>query len=703
VAWVAAHLPIWSNYRRTSTSGPDRLEGLPCEIDPQGQLCLVPLLVRDLGRDGVHGLLDALLRRLGGDDSERALPLRLPPPNPQLAEIVAETLGGQDGAAPQVPRSPDKRRLWLLMAALALLPDVFRKQASFSINETRAPIEPGPDAPCAITVLRKPALQQPLPVRRPWIEFCIAHGESRNLEGLRRIQSWLSSALARPSVDGLEPAFRFFQALVEPAAGSSPISAGDVAGILREMAPFGCYDAGRLLADVRLFEQRFRPTAHERMGLYKALATVAVHSGNPGHDELVRAVVDCLQPDEVLSLPERVAWFRSLEPEIRPKVWRQAEASRRPPAKPRRDRYGVALREDLAFLLRVIEPQELGLSRGERYELAHRVLSDLRPLLRETRRSGPLQQARAAIQALLELGGNDISRGFGRFVADALAANLAETDVERLGALHVLRCCVREHLETTRPSNGEPLSDARLLAQITLAVSRRQPRSIVLELVYSLEASRGALSFVDALIDCHATEFSQLLLVERERRRLIAGNLEVGHWCDEVPLPRYASWLEGEATARPFSLLRRAPPSPEYEEFHEHLAHEIGAIPLAQALQLGAAYLQANPRQQHLLRAVAERMRASRSALAELILQPSVGDRQPGVLSPCTALAWIIRALLADRSTDELFFSTMSSLLSPLTQTERGALLENLDAAMPRLALARRRWVLQEPEEAWNP
>jgi len=339
VAWIAACLPLWSDFKRMNHSSVEPLDPLPYEVDSSGQFPFTGLIAREMGKVAFDALLAATVTRLAASPDEPASVLNMPAPHPDLAQIFT----GNEG----IPKMPDEDelRLWRLMAMLAVLPDVFRIRASFSVNETSMPNEASMRP--VLLVLRQPG-ELPSAPPSAWRAHCFQLAESHEFDELRRLQAWLSFLLVKPSVEGLELAFQLHQNIHLKQA-----SQGIVAIMAAMERHYEIFNVERVYEEIRLFALGNPMHVASWLKVHKSICVMLDRlpdSALPPH--FIDTFANFLKPDIGLSLDERVSLFRGLSRKIRMAVWEHIKAINASPAK-------AGNQDDWEFILRAVDPGEL--------------------------------------------------------------------------------------------------------------------------------------------------------------------------------------------------------------------------------------------------------------------------------------------------------------------------------------------------------
>ena len=225
VAWIATHLPIWDEFQPALEIV--ELAPLSVQIDPQEQYRFLQLVMDEIGREATTQIMEHILLKVG-KSADAILPLQLPfkplPGEREWESISGRILSEGDASIP-VP-TLDVLNIWRLAGIMSVLPPIFQKYGSFSINDATIPSK------YALTVLwEAPSETLPSVDVSPYLEYCMNLVTQEQFDEIDRLKSWMEKPLKTPSTDALNICLLYYNKVVRflEAGGKPDVTAWSTA------------------------------------------------------------------------------------------------------------------------------------------------------------------------------------------------------------------------------------------------------------------------------------------------------------------------------------------------------------------------------------------------------------------------------------------------------------------------------------------
>jgi hypothetical protein len=572
-AWLTLRLPGLGDFR-PSRASMDRLPVLETPIDPVPPFRFFRFVTAEQTAPRAAAAIEAVLRHVARREGG-ALDLDLGPPHAELPALLPLTLAGTPRQPPAVPGA-DELTLYRMVGLLAPLPAVFQLEASYVLNGAPA------DGARALVIRTGSSPSELPPARLLYVRRCVALAEDRSEEALRELQQmrdWVGRFLTVPSVETLEAACAFYDAVRGRARADAPIEAAALASMLTALADGQGVPLAELLEAVATLGVDRRSLA-ERLAVWRALAPAVAREAAKLPFAVRDDLLDGLASHEPPARGLALELFGRLSHEQQRQVWLTAEARLVPPAS------GASP----ALQLQCLTPALLA---GDRDRI-DRLVASLDGADDARRAITPEERVTARLRAVAEVDAT---------VSPAIAA-IAVARLLRVGAdgaepvdfdrFQAVRSLVRAPDLFTRGRREQVsevvalaiqacwrASDARGQRVLALEVPSVERREDMARALGRLVALQGLRTRIVRLVEVQ----QELLLATLEARRS-SGTRQI-----LLQLPRYGEAIE--VWREELRVERQAPAGwPElYVEVHRHLVEEVNRARPPVAVLLGASYL----------------------------------------------------------------------------------------------------------------
>ncbi|MGA1867466.1 MAG: hypothetical protein ACMUJM_02850 [bacterium] len=329
--YIAAHLPIWTQFASRAPQGIEPLEPLIIHINPEGQFVLLELFLKTLSEEEYYALMLHLMHVLETLENT-SFAFSSGPLQDTREELTRKFL---NEPAPPL----DVWNLWRTAALFALLPRVFQKRAIFSINEMVA--HNFSRVKFNLTIMRdqseKLLSKSASEHTKAYLNYCLRLLRNKSRGGHEQIQRFINTinkSITTPSLRELQQVFEYCSGACKSSVSDMISTMDDKARCLINILKVQPQANITLLHDALNCLKNKRVNNSIKFSLLQQTIKKIFANGTIVDITIAEEMVKFYSFYSEFSYDDKLYLFKELPKEVRLKWWREADRLNISPAPP---------------------------------------------------------------------------------------------------------------------------------------------------------------------------------------------------------------------------------------------------------------------------------------------------------------------------------------------------------------------------------